>query len=764
MSNLCKSFLRAAKLVVLTAAAGGAILLMACEPAVPKPQADTPTTPTTIPDHGLGLERMDVRAYQSTHILRADPVSLPSSVDISVDLPPPGDQKQQPSCVGWAVAYALKSFQERTERGWPLTNNRHIMSPAYVYNQVKLPGGGAFFVDAFSLVLNEGVSSWATMPYNPRDDRTQPSAAARSEAANYKIADWGSVLRTTHAQFVREVKRHLVAQQPVVIGIPVKPDFYSLGENGNDIYDDTSGQTFGGHAIVIVGYDDARSAFKIINSWGTGWGFGGYGWIDYDASDELIWEAYVTKDVRADVTPATPVAASNPNPDNAATAVETDTQLSWTKNDRTTSFDVYIGTERNLSAADFQGSVAVPSFSTPLAPGATYYWRVDARGPGGLTNGRVWSFTTAGGDVDTDTTPSVAVINPDVNRILKAGVLTDRGVYHSIAVGELAQLRTGPGRDQLSGCIEEREHENIYEISPGCYRGVGRQRDFIGQLLDTNGYDVSYFEAGAMPAIDADDYDVVVVQDPLKTNGRAFTKASMEGSVPDLLEHVTSSRFRSRVAAYHQSGGTLVLVGDAVRLLESGTSRLGANKTIRQVSVDNTVSESNSLLATQWLFVRGNPFCGVDRSGSAEYTASSTTLLDSTGATLGRLRLFNGNDIPVQNLWSDTIYAPTDGTSLLDVRVAGTGNYVLRGNVCSPPVHTVTVDETVTSFMGYTLWNNRKVFYIGSDSFFDYRFRNHEGAWHAGQYIEINFRVTEDGRRAVLELVKKAAAESGNDL
>ena len=748
MSTLRKSFPRTAQSVLLAlAAAGSAIFLMACEPAVPKPQADTPTTPTTTPDYSLGLERMDVRAYQSTYILRADPVSLPSSVDISVDLPPPGDQERQPSCVGWAVAYALKSFQERTERGWPLTNNRHIMSPAYVYNQVKLPGGGAFFVDAFSLLLNEGVSSWASMPYNSRDDRTQPSAAARTEAADYKIADWGSVLRTTHAQFVREVKRHLVAQQPVVIGIPVKSDFYQLKE-GNEIYDDTSGPTFGGHAIVIVGYDDARSAFKIINSWGTDWGIGGYGWIDYAASDSLIWEAYATKDARADVTPATPVAASNPNPDNAATAVETDTQLSWTKNDRTTSFDVYIGTDRNLSAADFQGSVAVPSFSTPLAPGATYYWRIDARGPGGVTNGPVWSFTTTGGDVDTDTMPSVAIINPDVNRILKAGVLTNKGVYHSIAVGELADFRTG--------CADGTE---FYETTPGCYSGVGRQRDFIGQLLDTNGYDVSYFEAGAMPAIDADDYDVVVVQDPLKTNGRAFTKASMEGSVPDLLEHVTSSRFRSRVAAYHQSGGTLVLVGDAVRLLESGTSRLGANKTVRQVSVDNTVSESNSLLATQWLFVRGNPFCGVDRSGSAAYTASRTTLLDSPGATLGRLRLFNGNDIPVQNLWSDTVYAPTDGTSLLDVLVAGTGNYVLRGNVCSPPVHTVTVDETVTSFMGYTLWNNQKVFYIGSDSFFDYRFRNHEGAWHAGQYIEIDFRVTEDGRRAILELVKQAAAE-----
>lgn len=76
-----------------------------------------------------------------------------------------------------------------------------------------------------------------------------------------------------------------------------------------------------------------------------------------------------------------------------------------------------------------------------------------------------------------------------------------------------------------------------------------------------------------MPVIDADGYDVVVVQDPLKTNVRQFTKAAMDGSVPDLLEHVLSSQFRERLANYHGAGGTLLLVGDAVRLLES--SRLG---------------------------------------------------------------------------------------------------------------------------------------------------------------------------------------------
>ena len=354
-----------------------------------------PTDQPSSSARGLGLRRLDVQAYQSAHIMRADPVSLPSSVDLSGDAPIPGNQGRQGSCVGWAVAYVVKTHHERIERGWPLTNDRHVMSPAYIYNQIKVPGGGAYFVDAFSLLVDQGVSSWAQMPYDPADDRTQPSSRARAEAANYKIADWGAVQRTTHAVFVQEIKRHLVSGDPVLIGIPVYPDFDYLSES-NPIYDDESGTRRGVHAVVIVGYDDQRAAFKIANSWGTDWGIGGYGWIDYDASQSLIWVAYVTEDVVASPDDERPEAASNPSPGDAAIRVPVNTVLTWTRNARTTGFDVYLGVDPHLTALDFQGNVARTEFAPHLAPGSVYYWRVDSRGAGGITRGPVWTFTTAG--------------------------------------------------------------------------------------------------------------------------------------------------------------------------------------------------------------------------------------------------------------------------------------------------------------------------------------------------------------------------------
>ena len=37
----------------------------------------------------------------------------------------------------------------------------------------------------------------------------------------------------------------------------------------------------GGHAVAVVGYDDAAQVFIVRNSWGTGWGMAGYFTMPY---------------------------------------------------------------------------------------------------------------------------------------------------------------------------------------------------------------------------------------------------------------------------------------------------------------------------------------------------------------------------------------------------------------------------------------------------------------------------------------------------
>jgi hypothetical protein len=71
----------------------------------------------------------------------------------------------------------------------------------------------------------------------------------------------------------------------VVIGVEIYPDFDNLSLS-NPIYDVVSGTSRGGHAVTLIGYCDDKKAFKFINSWGTAWGLGGYGWISYDLMND----------------------------------------------------------------------------------------------------------------------------------------------------------------------------------------------------------------------------------------------------------------------------------------------------------------------------------------------------------------------------------------------------------------------------------------------------------------------------------------------
>ena len=80
---------------------------------------------------------------------------------------------------------------------------------------------------------------------------------------------------------MNEIKEYLAQGIPVVIGAMVSDEFQSW--QGSAVHNslDYTGNV-GGHAMVIAGYDDSKGAFRIINSWSTGWGDNGYAWVGYD--------------------------------------------------------------------------------------------------------------------------------------------------------------------------------------------------------------------------------------------------------------------------------------------------------------------------------------------------------------------------------------------------------------------------------------------------------------------------------------------------
>jgi hypothetical protein len=153
-----------------------------------------------------------------------------------------------------------------------------------------------------NLLRREGAATLTSFPYSEHDCTTLPNAATKQAARAFAIADW----RRVNVQDEMEIKTQIASGFPVLIGMVVDNAFSQLGPG--QIYSGPPGQSRGGHAMVVVGYSDARSAFKVINSWGTNWGDQGFGWISYNVFRQTVREAYTAQDIviNSPVTPPSP--------------------------------------------------------------------------------------------------------------------------------------------------------------------------------------------------------------------------------------------------------------------------------------------------------------------------------------------------------------------------------------------------------------------------------------------------------------------------
>ena len=208
----------------------------------------------------------------------ADTGPLPPSIDLSTRMPPVGDQRTQASCVAWAVAYGARGYYLGIQ-GNNLSQVTALPSPAFVYNQLtgdpRNCQNGTQIEDALDIVKNQGVATLGDFPYDFRSCKAQPNENTKSIARRNVISQWRQVRHDAGS-----IKRALYEGNPVIFGMQIEKRFQTLAPE--QIYIDRGSiNPESGHAMVIVGYDDKRSAFKVFNSWGKGWANQGFGWVDY---------------------------------------------------------------------------------------------------------------------------------------------------------------------------------------------------------------------------------------------------------------------------------------------------------------------------------------------------------------------------------------------------------------------------------------------------------------------------------------------------
>lgn len=234
--------------------------------------------------------RPDLPSIHDTLICHPYPAAkpLPPSADLRANCPPIWDQGDEGSCTGHAIAGLI---------GVELVEElKYVVepSPAFIYyNERRIEGdtasdNGAQIRDGMRALSKWGWCGVDICPYVVGEYATAPTAAAYTAAGTHLIRAYGRVNQTLYS-----LKMTLASKHAVVFGFTVYDSFESeaVASTGIVPMPKPGESVLGGHAVLLVGYDDASQTFLVRNSWGRGWGQHGYFQMPY---------AYVTNPNLAD--------------------------------------------------------------------------------------------------------------------------------------------------------------------------------------------------------------------------------------------------------------------------------------------------------------------------------------------------------------------------------------------------------------------------------------------------------------------------------
>lgn len=183
------------------------------------------------------------------------------------------------SCVAFAAVATLEA-QTSIAAGIPW------LRPTFSSQMLFACGGGGcdtgwYPESAANFLQRTGVPDEACMPYTSGStghDLSCSQKCADSGSRTFKVAGYQTTGGFWGGGSVEDVLKALT-QGPVMTTMRVFGDFmtYSSG-----IYKHVTGEMLGGHAISIVGFDRAKRAWLIRNSWGKEWGMGGFAWVSWD--------------------------------------------------------------------------------------------------------------------------------------------------------------------------------------------------------------------------------------------------------------------------------------------------------------------------------------------------------------------------------------------------------------------------------------------------------------------------------------------------
>ena len=204
-------------------------------------------------------------------------------VDLRALCSPVEDQGTIGSCTANAIVGAVEYI-------FNVMNGGHVdLSRLFVYYNARRMSDrenedcGSSMAHAMAAFLAHGACPEEAWSYDPARWNMRPSDDAYNSALMLRQMHYGRVAPNDMR------KAMLLSGLPIIFGMGV-PEHLMMTVGAETGYmpapaDGNWEEPSGGHAMLIVGFDDAQRGWIVRNSWGPDWGVGGHVLIDYDVMD-----------------------------------------------------------------------------------------------------------------------------------------------------------------------------------------------------------------------------------------------------------------------------------------------------------------------------------------------------------------------------------------------------------------------------------------------------------------------------------------------
>jgi len=204
--------------------------------------------------------------------------ALPTQAELRGQCPPVYDQGQLGSCTANAIAGAIEFDRQKQGLADFTPSRLFIYYNERVIEHTVDTDSGAQIRDGIKSVARLGDCPETEWPYNVAKFETKPPTRCYADALKYRVVSYQRLIPV-----LNQLKGCLASGYPFVFGFTVYESFESpqVARTGHASLPGPGERAIGGHAVVGIGYQDAKEWFVVRNSWGSRWGLKGYFTLPY---------------------------------------------------------------------------------------------------------------------------------------------------------------------------------------------------------------------------------------------------------------------------------------------------------------------------------------------------------------------------------------------------------------------------------------------------------------------------------------------------